>query len=74
MLLMDAYSPTVLRPDRHASPNDGDCLHYNYAYPSALLHWVRLLFNMLAAAKGVVVNAGNDLVSVTEAIRLPRPV
>ena len=42
---MDAYSPTVLRPDLHAGAND--CLHYKHGQPSPVFHWVRLLYNML---------------------------
>lgn len=44
--LLDAYTPTVLRPDMHFG--NLDCLHYCVPGPSH--HWVRLLYNMLLAA------------------------
>ncbi|CAN0410371.1 unnamed protein product [Ectocarpus sp. 12 AP-2014] len=41
--LLDAYSPTILRADFHASEEDG--LHY--CLPGPLDHWVVLLYNIL---------------------------
>lgn len=43
--LLDAYSPTILRPDSHQGGND--CLHY--CLPGPVDHWVTLLYNMLLA-------------------------
>ena len=39
-VLLDAYTPTVLRPDMHA-----DGLHY--CFPGPLDHWITLLYNIL---------------------------
>ncbi|CAN0128968.1 unnamed protein product [Ectocarpus fasciculatus] len=41
--LLDAYSPTILRADTHASATDG--LHY--CLPGPIDHWVVLLYNIL---------------------------
>ncbi|CAN0404931.1 unnamed protein product [Ectocarpus fasciculatus] len=41
--LLDAYSPTILRADYHASEKDG--LHY--CLPGPIDHWVVLLYNIL---------------------------
>ncbi|CAM9571411.1 unnamed protein product [Ectocarpus sp. 8 AP-2014] len=41
--LLDAYSPTILRVDFHASEEDG--LHY--CLPGPIDHWVVLLYNIL---------------------------
>ncbi|CAB1096144.1 unnamed protein product [Ectocarpus sp. CCAP 1310/34] len=41
--LLDAYSPTILRADSHASATDG--LHY--CLPGPIDHWVVLLYNIL---------------------------
>ncbi|CAM9681598.1 unnamed protein product [Ectocarpus sp. 4 AP-2014] len=41
--LLDAYSPTILRADFHASEEDG--LHY--CLPGPIDHWVVLLYNIL---------------------------
>ncbi|CAN0531880.1 unnamed protein product, partial [Laminaria digitata] len=41
--VLDAYTPTLLRPDLHHG--DGDCLHY--CVPGPVDHWVTLLYNIL---------------------------
>ncbi|CAM9583244.1 unnamed protein product [Ectocarpus sp. 12 AP-2014] len=41
--LLDAYSPTIVRADSHASAKDG--LHY--CVPGPIDHWVVLLYNIL---------------------------
>jgi hypothetical protein len=43
MLVLDVVPMTSLRPDGHRAP--GDCLHYYL--PSAVDHWLFLLYNML---------------------------
>ncbi|CAN0493741.1 unnamed protein product, partial [Ectocarpus sp. 8 AP-2014] len=45
--LLDAYSPTLLRPDSHIGNND--CLHY--CIPGPADHWALLLYNILLVAK-----------------------
>ncbi|CAN0436265.1 unnamed protein product, partial [Ectocarpus fasciculatus] len=45
---MDAYTPTLLRPDFHLGGDEiPDCLHY--CIPGPVDHWVRLLYNMVLA-------------------------
>ncbi|CAN0037514.1 unnamed protein product [Ectocarpus fasciculatus] len=45
---LDAYTPTLLRPDYHLGGDESpDCLHY--CIPGPIDHWVRLLYNMLLA-------------------------
>ncbi|CAN0425103.1 unnamed protein product [Ectocarpus sp. 12 AP-2014] len=45
---LDAYTPTLLRPDFHLGGDENpDCLHY--CIPGPIDHWVRLLYNMLLA-------------------------
>ncbi|CAM9748091.1 unnamed protein product [Hapterophycus canaliculatus] len=46
--LIDAYSPTLLRPDSHIG--DKDCLHY--CVPGPADHWLTLLYNILLVATG----------------------
>ncbi|CAB1111938.1 unnamed protein product [Ectocarpus sp. CCAP 1310/34] len=45
--LLDAYSPTLLRPDSHIG--NSDCLHY--CIPGPADHWALLLYNILLVAK-----------------------
>lgn len=47
-VLLDAYSPTLLRADSHIGEND--CLHY--CVPGPADHWITLLHNIIVAAKG----------------------
>lgn len=46
-VLLDAYSPTILRADSHPGEAGAalDCLHY--CMPGPVDHWVRLLYNVL---------------------------
>ena len=54
VFLLDAATPTALRPDRHSGWIHGnsvlDCLHYIMDSDSPVGHWVRLLYNIIVAA------------------------
>lgn len=47
-ILLDAYSPTVLRADMHIGGKD--CLHY--CMPGPTNNWVTLLYNIILVAAG----------------------
>lgn len=48
-VLLDAYSPSLFRADMHLGGKGPDCLHYCIYGPYD--HWVRLLYNIILAAK-----------------------
>lgn len=47
-VLLDAYTPTVLRSDMHHGGDD--CLHY--CMPGPADHWITLLYNIILVATG----------------------
>jgi hypothetical protein len=57
-LVLDAYTPTILRPDRHAEPNR-DCLHYLIPGPADT--WMYLLYNIMRQVDRVVETRHHDV-------------